>query len=54
MAISGEELEQMLLEIVLKKPPTLTTPEANEMRERLQKECDEIIASGGTVEIPHT
>jgi len=35
-SLSSEELERMLLEIVLKKRPTLTTPEAHELRARLQ------------------
>jgi hypothetical protein len=51
--ITSEELYQMLVELETGKPPTLTTPEANAKREQLRKECADIKAMGGTVDIPH-
>lgn len=50
--IDTEEINQMLIEILTGKPPSLRTPEADKMRVQLKKECDEIIAKGGVVDIP--
>ena len=51
--IDSEDIEHMLVEIVTGKPPSLMTPEAAAMREKLQYECDEITRKGGTVMIHH-
>lgn len=47
------EMERMLVEIVTGKPPTLRTPEADELRAKLTKEVREIQAKGYEVDIPH-
>lgn len=47
------DMERMMVEIVTGKPPSLRTPEADEMRARLTAEIREIQARGGEVEIPH-
>ncbi len=46
------DMEKMLVEVVTGKPPTDTSYEASVIREQLQKECNEIIAKGGSIEIP--
>jgi len=51
--IDMDDIQKMLVEIQTGKPPSNTTPEANRIRQQLQKECDEIKAKGGTVKIPH-
>lgn len=53
MTVDTREMERMLVEIVTGKPPSLRTPEADEIRARLTKEVEEIHAKGGEVEIPH-
>ncbi len=53
MPLEVNELETMLVELTLGKPPSLNTPEANAMRERMKVEVDEIIARGDGIEIPH-
>lgn len=52
--IKTDDLERMLVEITTGKPPA--RPDSLEeaaMRSQLMKECNEIEARGGTVEIPH-
>jgi hypothetical protein len=46
-----EDLERMLVEIVTGKPPSLNTPEANAIREKLRIEVQAIHDRGGEVEI---
>ena len=50
--LHSDDIERMLVEIMTGKKPTLNTPEANAVREKLVKECAEIVANGGTVDIP--
>jgi hypothetical protein len=51
--ITTEELYRMDVELETGKPPSLTTPEANAIREILRKEGDAIRAKGGQVDCPH-
>jgi len=51
MPLDTDDLRTMLVEIMTGKPPTLRTPEADAMRARLQRECEEIRANLGTVAI---
>lgn len=51
--MDSSDIERMLVEIVTGKPPTLSGPEADAMRAQLKMECDEILAKGGIVAIPH-
>lgn len=53
MSLGADEIETILVELVMNKPPTLMTPEADAMRVQLKKEIDTIHAMGGEVEIPH-
>jgi hypothetical protein len=50
--LTSDDLRTMLVEIMTKRAPSLRSPEADAKRERLQQQCDEIVARGGTVEIP--
>lgn len=50
--ITTDDANTMLIEIVTGKKPTLTTPEADALREKLTQEVAEIRAKGGIVEIP--
>jgi len=50
--IDTDDLITMMVELETGKPPSLNTPEANAIREKLRKECDEIRAKGGMVDIP--
>jgi hypothetical protein len=52
--VDTDDLNRMLVEIVLKKPLTREdTAEEAAMRAQLTKECNEIVARGGVVDIPH-
>lgn len=51
--VSQDEMEKMLLEITLGKPPTLHTPEADALRAKLTAEVKAIQAKGGAVAVPH-
>lgn len=52
--IHSDDVERILVEIVTKREPREPdTPELAALREKLQAECDEIVARGGTVMIPH-
>lgn len=54
MSITSDDVERLLVEIATKKPPPVAdTPELTDLRARLQDECDEIIANGGIIDVPH-
>lgn len=50
--IDSEDIQTMLVEIATGKPPSLNTPEANRMRKKLIRECEEIRAKGGGIDVP--
>jgi hypothetical protein len=50
--LSPEDLERMVVEIMTGQPPSLRGAEADAMRERLRKECAEIVSRGGIVDVP--
>lgn len=51
--LDTDDITRILVEIVTGKMPNPPdTPEAAAMRVQLQKECDEIVAKGGVVDIP--
>jgi hypothetical protein len=52
MAVDTRDMEVMMVEILQGKPPSLRTPEADEVRAKLKKEIEEIQAKGGTVDVP--
>jgi len=51
--IDSDDISRMLVEIVAKKPHTMTGPEAEAMYAQLEKECDEIRARGLDVDVPY-
>lgn len=52
--MDSDIIARMLVEIVTGKEPLLPDDaEMAAMRKQLQKECDEIVASGGVVDVPH-
>ena len=53
MAFTSEDISRMLVEIMTGKEPFLKSSAADAMREQLRKECAEIVAKGGIVEVPH-
>lgn len=51
--IHTDDINRLLVEIVTGKPPAVPDDaELAAMRAQLQKECDEIKARGGEIEIP--
>ena len=54
MTVHSDDVERLLVEIVTEKKPAVPdTPELAALRAQLKKECDAIVAKGGTVDIPH-
>lgn len=52
--MDSDIITRMLVEIVTGKEPLLPDDvEMAAMRKQLQKECDEIVAAGGVVDVPH-
>lgn len=46
-----DDINRMIVEIMTGKERTLKTPEAQIMWDQLKKECDEIVAKGGIVDV---
>lgn len=51
--MDSDDIIKMLVEIETGKPHSVQMPGAEAMYAQLQKECDDIHAKGGTVEVPH-
>lgn len=50
--LTADDLQTMLVEIMTRRPPSLRGPEADAKRARLRRQVEEIVARGGSVEIP--
>lgn len=52
--MDSDVVTRILVEVATGKTPARPdTPEEAAMRVQLQKECEEIVARGGVVDIPH-
>ena len=50
--LSSEDVNRILGDVTLGKPPSIQTPEALALYARLAKEVEEIAAGGGFVGVP--
>lgn len=48
--LTATEVQEILLDVILNRPPRLSGPDADACRERLRQQVAEIEAKGGMVE----
>lgn len=53
MGINSEQANQIIVDMMTGKPPSVTGAEADAFRERAKKEIEEIEKKGGIVQMPN-